>query len=184
VLEEFFTLTDAGWINKRADAEIAAMREKQQKQRDKANKRWAMPKAEPGNATASPTDATASKVDADAMPPTPTPTPTPIEIPSEAIASGAEAPAARDVVFALGVSLLTAAGVKESNGRSFLAMQCKTHGDKAVAAALEACAIARPVQPVPWIQEHLKPKASRTGKHTGFELKNYREGVTEDGHIA
>jgi len=77
VLEEFFALTDAGWINKRADAEIEAMREKQQKQRDKANKRWHAPKTEPGNATASTADATASKTHADAMPPTPTPTPAP-----------------------------------------------------------------------------------------------------------
>ena len=83
VLEEFFKATDAGWINSRADAEIEAMREKQQKQRDKANKRWAKPATEPGNAPAMPrhecVDATAQKTDADAMPPTPTPTPTPIK---------------------------------------------------------------------------------------------------------
>ena len=79
VLDEFFALTADGWVNKRADAEIATMREKQQKQRDKANKRWHAPKAEPGNATASEADAVASKTDADAMPPTPTPTPTPVE---------------------------------------------------------------------------------------------------------
>lgn len=83
VLNEFFVLTDAGWINTRADTEIDAMREKQQKQREKANKRWQKPKAEPGTASAMPrheqSDAAASKADADAMPPTPTPTPTPKE---------------------------------------------------------------------------------------------------------
>jgi uncharacterized protein YdaU (DUF1376 family) len=81
VLSEFWEKTDAGWINRRADVEIAAMREKQQKQRDKANKRWLMPAAEPGTASAMPrhteADATACEIDADAMPPTPTPTPTP-----------------------------------------------------------------------------------------------------------
>ena len=81
VLEEFFARTDEGWVNSRADDEIAAMREKQQKQRDKANKRWHKPETEPGIASAMPrheeTDAAASKTDADAMPPTPTPTPTP-----------------------------------------------------------------------------------------------------------
>ena len=81
VLNEFFTLTDSGWVNSRADVEIAAMREKQQKQRDKANKRWHKPEPEPGNASAMPRhegdDAAASDSDADAMPPTPTPTPTP-----------------------------------------------------------------------------------------------------------
>ena len=81
VLNEFFELTESGWVNRRADAEIQAMREKQQKQREKANKRWQKPAEEPGNAPAMPrhqeTDAVASKTDADAMPPTPTPTPTP-----------------------------------------------------------------------------------------------------------
>jgi uncharacterized protein YdaU (DUF1376 family) len=84
VLDEFFTLTEAGWINKRADVEIDAMREKQHKQRDKANKRWHKPAAEHGNAPAMPQQssehAVASKTDADAMPPTPTPTPTPTPI--------------------------------------------------------------------------------------------------------
>jgi uncharacterized protein YdaU (DUF1376 family) len=81
VLQEFWERTDAGWINRRADVEIFAMREKQQKQRDKANKRWHMPHPERGNASAMPQHdsehATASENDADAMPPTPTPTPTP-----------------------------------------------------------------------------------------------------------
>ena len=76
VLEEFFEQTPDGWVNKRADTEIEAMREKQQKQRDKANKRWGSAK---GGNSALPrheaSDATASKSDADAMPPTPTPTP-------------------------------------------------------------------------------------------------------------
>lgn len=79
VLDEFFILTPGGWINSRADAEIDAMRDKQQKQRDKANKRWHKPDTEPGNAAVMPQhkneDATALKSNADAMPPTPTPTP-------------------------------------------------------------------------------------------------------------
>ena len=84
VLDEFFEQTPEGWVNRRADAEIEAMRDKQQKQRDKANKRWQKPAAEHGNAPAMPRhqtdDAAASKTDADAMPPTPTPTPTPTPI--------------------------------------------------------------------------------------------------------
>ena len=79
VLHEFFTETDEGWVSQRAMVEIEAMREKQQKQKDRANKRWHKPEPEPGNATAMPrhpeTDAVASKPDAMALPPTPTPTP-------------------------------------------------------------------------------------------------------------
>ena len=92
VLHEFFELTDVGWVNRRADREIDAMREKQQKQRDKANAMWEKRRAgtrqsqttEHGNAPAmqmhTETHAAASKTDADAMPPTPTPTPTPTPI--------------------------------------------------------------------------------------------------------
>ncbi len=81
VLKEFFELTDSGWVNRRAERELDAMRDKQQKQRDKANKRWQKPAGERSNASAMPvhvdSDAAASEKHADAMPPTPTPTPTP-----------------------------------------------------------------------------------------------------------
>ncbi len=43
VLNEFFRQTEEGWVNARADEEIAVMREKQQKQRERANKRWKLP---------------------------------------------------------------------------------------------------------------------------------------------
>jgi len=81
VLHEFFSETEQGWISTRVEAELEVMREKQQKQRDRANKRWHKPDANTGNATAMPrheeTIAAAQKPDAAAMPPTPTPTPTP-----------------------------------------------------------------------------------------------------------
>lgn len=89
VLGEFFQLTATGWISERAEREIAAMQDKQQKQRAKANKRWHKPEQEHGNASAIPrhqkSDATASENDADAMPPTPTPTPTPINTTAKAV---------------------------------------------------------------------------------------------------
>ena len=89
VLEEFFELTDEGWRNSRADAEIAEMQVKQQRQRDKANKRWQKPAEERGTASALPqhsiSDAVASDKGAEAMPPTPTPTPTP-ETPNGVVA--------------------------------------------------------------------------------------------------
>ena len=101
---------------------------------------------------------------------------------SEANASGGKPPDAKDVVFALGVPLLTAAGVKESNARSFLAMQCNSHGDKCVADALEACSAAKAIQPIPWLQARLKPPKPN-GKHTGFSTKDYREGVDANGSL-
>lgn len=106
------------------------------------------------------------------------------EIPSEANASGAAAPptpmpTARDLVFANGVPLLTAAGVSEKNARSFLAAQSKAHGDERLADALQRCATERPIQPVPWLQATLG--ASKATKHAGFAGKDYREGVSADG---
>ncbi len=96
VLNEFFTLTPAGWVHSRCEAEIAEMQERQEVAKAKANKRWDMQRAERGNATssdqhmhnkehrnaaASKNHAEAypavSKKDAGAMLPTPTPTPTP-----------------------------------------------------------------------------------------------------------
>jgi hypothetical protein len=87
----------------------------------------------------------------------------------------------RETVFALGVPLLTAASVSEKNARSFLAMQAKTHGDSAVVSVLQRCAIDGAVEPISWIQRQLKPKAPT--RHAGFETKDYREGITADGHL-
>jgi uncharacterized protein YdaU (DUF1376 family) len=94
VLVEFFLLTSEGWINNRANAEIDAMRGRQHKARDKANKRWHKPEPEPSiaaldkpampqdvleNAAASVddavADAAASIPDAVALLPTPVPVP-------------------------------------------------------------------------------------------------------------
>jgi len=76
---------------------------------------------------------------------------------SEPKGSGAVAPPTdRDVVFASGVALLTVAGITDKNARSFLAAQCKEHGEAAVRAALDRCASERPIQPVPWLQATLK----------------------------
>lgn len=130
---------------------------------------------------------------APATPATATQTPdtrhqTPV-IPSDADASAGR-PAApqspKDVVFALGVPLLTASGVKEPNARSFLAMQVKAHGDAKTAEALQACAEERPVEPISWLQTRLGPikTGAKAGRHAGFENLDYRNGVTADGHLA
>lgn len=61
VLEEFFTLTDEGWRNKRCDEDLARYHEKRSKARRSANARW---HAEPSH---SERNANASKTDANAM---------------------------------------------------------------------------------------------------------------------
>lgn len=71
-------------------------------------------------------------------------------------------PTDRDMVFANGVALLTAAGLVDKNARSFLAAQCKAHGEAAVKAALDRCAAERPIQPVPWLTAALGPANAST----------------------
>ena len=89
VLGEFFQLTDSGWANTRADAEIVEMKERQSIAKAKANKRWDKHRAEHSNAQNmlqhKENDAAALKNDADAMLPTPTPTPTPTPITAKAV---------------------------------------------------------------------------------------------------
>ena len=180
VLEEFFQRTDAGWVNRRADEEIVVMREKQQKQRDRANKRWHKPVADTGNAPAMPrheeTDAVASKADAGAMPPTPTPTPTPTPNSSEAKASGGEPPKVTDpdeIIFGYGVPLLTNAGTAEKQARSFLGGLRKAHGDGALIDKLRDCMRAKPLQPLEWLAAALPPKGVSAPRPKAPALENF-----------
>ena len=132
VLSEFFELTELGWAHHRADKEIHAMRDKQQKQRDKANKRWNKPAAESGNADAMPrhkkADAVAQEKDADAMPPTPTPTPTPTPKEKKVQTPGAVALKSADLI---------AEGVEKQHADDWLAIRKQKRSPLTVT-ALEA----------------------------------------------
>lgn len=150
VLAEFFVKSNGIWQQKRADMELNRFKDKQRKAQASANARWSQSER---NANASDTKhanalRTQSERNAHQSPDT-----KPI---SEPNGSGASAPPTdRDLVFANGVTLLTASGVKESNARSFLAAQCKAHGEGAVKSALDQCAAEGPIQPIPWLQTTL-----------------------------
>lgn len=76
--------------------------------------------------------------------------------------TGAQAPPdPADSIFALGVPMLTAAGVSERNSRSMLGLMRKTHGDTAVVGALQRCAEEKPLQPVAWLQAALKAPVTK-----------------------
>ena len=182
VLQEFFVETENGWIHKRADEEINAMRDKQQKQRDKANKRWNKQKEEPGTASAMPQhegkDAAASKSDANAMPPTPTPTPTN----SVANATGGEPPKALspdEIIFGYGIPLLTNAGTADKQARSFLGGLRKQYGDQALIEKLRVCLREKPLQPLEWLAAAMPPKGGltvRTPPPENFANRDYGTG--------
>lgn len=91
---------------------------------------------------------------------------------SAAVASAASAappgsadppPDPAEAIFALGLPLLTQAGVAEKNARSFLGFlrkQAKGRGgDPAVVQALQRCADAKALQPVEFLQGCFKPAA-------------------------
>lgn len=190
VLAKFFVKTEAGYANERADEEIKlalpkiaaakANGSKGGRPRGTGKKPTGFPTGNPPVTQEEPRAKAphphSNSSDADASggkPPSPP-------------ASAPSSPTARDVVFALGVPLLTAAGVKESNARSFLAMQANAHGDEKTAKALEACAKEGAIQPISWLQARLGPikPGAKAGKHAGFDLLDYHDGVTADGHLA
>jgi hypothetical protein len=73
--------------------------------------------------------------------------------------AGGEPPTDRDMVFGLGVPLLTEAGtVSDKNARSLLARLSKEHGEAQVRKALEQMAHDRPGEPVSWLQSLLKAR--------------------------
>jgi uncharacterized protein YdaU (DUF1376 family) len=185
VLEEFFRLTENGWVHGRADAEIDAMRDKQQKQRDKANKRWHKPVEEHGNASAMPqhkeSDATASNIDADAMPPTPTPTPTPSNSVTNVTGDESPKPLTPDeIIFGYGLPLLTSAGTADKQARSFLGGLRKAHGDTALIDKLRDCIKAKPLQPLEWLAAALPPAGTSSPRNKpvteNFATKDYGTG--------
>lgn len=106
------------------------------------------------------------------------------EIPSEAKASGASAPPAPvDVIFALGVPLLTAANVSDRNARTMLGFMRKHHGDQAVVDALNACAKERPTEPVAWLQGALKTATKPANRQIAIEDENRRVAQAWAGSV-
>lgn len=190
VLDRFFVKTDAGYTNERADDEIKLALPKiaaAKANGAKGGRPSGTGKKPTGFPTGNPTG-TQQEPSAKA--------PHPQSNSSDADASGGKPPVqsasapppptARDVVFAIGVPLLTAANVSEANARRFLGMQLKGGDDGRVAAAVQACAAEQIVDPISWLQKRLGPikTGTKAGKHAGFDQLDYHDGVTADGHLA
>lgn len=183
VLNEFFVLEDDGWHQKRCDDEIAAMLAKAQTNRD-IGRRGGRPKKETqtvisGNPKETQTVSTNEKNRNRNVTQATSHKPLATSQYSEPIGSGGLAPPTdRDVIFANGVPLLTAAGVSEKNARSMLAGLCKRHTEPAVVKALDDCARERPVEPVAWLQAALSARAAPASKQSALEQRNRQ--VAED----
>lgn len=64
-----------------------------------------------------------------------------------------------ETIFGLGVPLLESAGVGNRNARAMLGLMRKQHGEKAVVDALRRCAEVAAIEPVAWLQAALKSKS-------------------------
>jgi hypothetical protein len=88
-----------------------------------------------------------------------------------------------DVIFGLGLPMLTKAGVPEKDARSFLGLQRKGGDDKLVE-AIRAAVETQAMQPLEFIagRMNVKPtKSIKAGSHAGFDSKDYHAGANEDG---
>ena len=85
VLQEFFTLTDGGWVSTRCDEEILRMQDKQTKAKASAEASVAarQAKANKGRSTTVEPALNERSTDVELPTPTPTPTPTPVNTPSD-----------------------------------------------------------------------------------------------------
>ena len=176
VLLRFFAVDGDALTQKRVQIErqkaVATNQARSISGRKGALKRWQTDGKSMASAMAN-----ASQIDA--------PSPTPSQY-SEPVGSGSKPPVidGAEAVFALGLPMLLSAGVAEQSARSMLGFLRKNHGDKAVLAAIQRCAAEKALQPVEFLQGCFKASKRGSSKHTGFESKDYREGVTEDGSIA
>ncbi len=190
VLEEFFELTESGWISSRCDKEIVGMRKRQEIAREKANKRWSGAKAEPqqssGNAAASKADAAAPNGDAAAVLPTPTPLPTPIS------------PSENKTPAALAVQDLVSDGLTAETAAEWLAHRKRVKAPMTPRAwdgiKKQAVLAGIPLEDAVlislrngwrgfeagWVKGRV-PFARQPSSHADFATKNYSEGINDDG---
>lgn len=94
----------------------------------------------------------------------------------------------KDELWTAGKSLLVNAGMPKAQCGSFVGKLVKDYGDQIVIEAVRAAVVARPADPA----EYLKGACMRAAgtratrpasRHTGFDTKDYRQGVTPDGHL-
>ncbi len=170
VLNEFFSWDGNAWGQARCDEEIAGYQHKQELARRSAEARWS---ASGRNANAKTSgDAEPMRTHSDGN------APNPIPIPSKET-SGTVVPAAltaaddrKDAVFALGLPMLTTAGVDEKQARTFLGFLRKHNTDAEVIEGLKRCAVERAVQPIPFLQACLKTSKKHDNRQEAIEKSN------------
>jgi uncharacterized protein YdaU (DUF1376 family) len=177
VLREFFKLEADGWHQTRCDGDIDRFQKKADRNRE-VGKLGGRPRKtetqkEPTNNHGGYFEEPKHNPlqSPDTRPQTPS---TKETVPVGTGGAGAP-PQASELIFGLGVPLLTAANVTERNCRSMLGLMRKTHGDGAVLEAIQRCAEEKPLEPVAWLQGALKQRALPT---------KFRNGSATDADLA
>lgn len=149
ILQEFFTLTERGWEHERCERELTAYREKADKARESAAKRW----HKDGNANAMRTHS--ERIPNAMLTNNQEPITILKEADAEKPASCAAAPdpekATKDEIWAAGKSLLDGSLPPKQAG-SFLGKLCKDYTAATVLEAVRAAIVERPADPVSYLK--------------------------------
>lgn len=188
VLEKFFTLSEGGFSQDRADAEIILGRHKiaTAKANGKAGGR---PKGTGKKPSGLPTGFADGNPEGTGGEPTGKAPHPQKETSSEANASAGDAGSAeltRAELWSAGKSLLEAQGMPAKQCGSFVGKLVKDHGEAIVVEAVRTAVVTRPADAATFLVgacKHVAGGAKPAGKHTGFATKNYHEGIAEDGTL-
>lgn len=186
VLDEFFTLVDGVWINRRVEEEIAKAQVRIEAA--KANgKKGGRPRKEKPKDEPEKTQRVSSGFQSGSNQLTQQKAlHTPDTIYSEGKPSDGKPSKVTDpdeIIFGYGVPLLVNAGSTDKSARSFLGGLRKHHGDSALIDKLRACLQEKPLQPLEWLAAALPPKSKAKSRHSGFDKLNYSAGIGEDGRF-
>jgi uncharacterized protein YdaU (DUF1376 family) len=146
-----FVPSNGGLVNERLEEHRKKALEQREKKRRGASTTNAKRGAErDGERGAERSQKVVDLRDASATPPSPSPS-----VKEEDSRRGDKSPP-KDLIWSVGVDLLTSAGEKNTSARSFLGKLCKDFGDDTVREAVGRAAAVAPADPKSWLQGALK----------------------------
>ncbi|MFZ3120062.1 MAG: YdaU family protein [Variovorax sp.] len=97
-------------------------------------------------------------------------------------------PTTKAELWKAGKSLLSSAGMPDAQCGSFVGKLCKDYSDEVVVEAVRRAVVEQPADPASFLKATCQAAAGQrrgakavSSRHSGFDQKNYREGVNADG---